>query len=242
MNSLSGDSMKAIWRKATFFLALLLVSIGIVSLASAEELPLPLNSQAGHPVLSAMLEASRIGRFYRIQPGASEVGFHVDSKFQNVQGKFRQFKGGIALEPGSGDNGQAVFIVKSDSVSTSNSVVDRVIKSDMFFDADAYPDIRFVSSGFSWRSKTRGFLKGRLTLHGVTRAIVLDVELSDIDGNRIASSETILIRISASISRSDFNMRSLPAVVGDTIRLGMTIQAKKQSDISKQQLVSIISD
>ena len=197
--------------------------------------------KVGHSVLASMLEASRNKNFYQIQTKTSKVWFSVDSIAGTAKGKFIDFKGGIALQPEADNNGQVVFVIKSNSISTSNVVIDNVVRSKSYMDVERYPEILFVSSGFSWLSETRGLLKGKLTLHGVTKAVAFNVELSDLKGNKAGKSETILVKISTSISRSKFGMKLMSKVVSDTVILGMTIRAKRNGGISKEQLVAISS-
>ncbi len=221
--------------------ALLLIS-GLSTFAVAEQHPpIPLDSKVGNPLLVTMLEASRAGCFYEIQPAASKVWFSIDSIVKPVKGKFSHFKGGITLRPDADNNGQALFVIESDSISTSNIVIDKVVRSKSFFDVEHYPEILFVSSGFSWLSETSGLLKGKLTLRGVTKAVVFNVELSDIKGNKVGNSEAILVKIATSISRSMFGMKLMTSVIGDAVKLSMTIQAKKHRRISKEQLVAMSS-
>lgn len=178
-------------------------------------------------VLAVMLEAAKIGNLYRIQPATSEVGFCIDSKFQQVKGSFKDIKGGIALESSAGNNGQALLTIKTASVSTSNSLVQNVIKSDTFFDVENHPEILFVSTGFEWKSVTNGVLRGDLTLHGVTKPVTFNVVLSDVKGNKVGNSDTILVKITTSIKRADFGMDSMAVMVSDTVKLCMSVQAKK---------------
>ncbi len=179
-------------------------------------------------VLAVMLKAAKAGQLYRIQPATSEVGFCIDSKFQQVKGSFRNIKGGIALESSADNNGQALLAIDTASVSTSNSVIENVIKSDTFFDVEKYPEILFVSTGFEWVSETEGILKGDLTLRGVTKAVTFNVVLSDIKGNKVGDSDIILVKITTAISRADFGMDSMAVMVSDTVKLCMSVQAKSQ--------------
>ena len=234
--------MKAAKHVTGLLLTTLLLISGISTHAVAEQqFPLSLDSKVGQPALAAMLEASRNGAFYQIQPADSEVWFSIDSLVKPVKGKFSHFKGGITLQPDADNNGHAFFVVASDSIFTSNIVIDEVVRSKSFFDVERHPEILFVSSGFSWSSKIRGLLRGKLTLRGVTKAVVFTVELSDIQGNKVGNSETILVKIATSISRSMFGMKLMTLVVSDTVKLSMTIQAKKHHRISKEQLVAMSS-
>jgi polyisoprenoid-binding protein YceI len=220
---------------------LLLISIISTHAGARQRFPLPLNNKVDHSVLAAMLEASKAGHFYHIQPATSEVSFSVDSIAGTAKGKFIHFKGGITLQPDAANNGQVVFVIKSDSISTSNIVIDKVVRSKSYMDVERYPEILFVSSGFSWLSDTRGFLRGKLTLHGVTKAVAFNVELSDLKGSKAGNSESILVKITTFISRSMFGMKLMSSVVSDTVKLSITIQAKKHSSISKEQLAAMSS-
>ena len=234
--------MKTAKHVTGLLLTTLLLISGIPTHADVkQQFPLPLDSKVSHPVITAMLAASRVGSFYQIQPATSKVWFSVDSIVKQVTGKFTHFKGGIALQSDADNNGEAIFIIKADSISTSNIVIDEVVSSKSFFDVEHYPEILFVSTDFSWLSETRGVLKGKLTLHGVTKAVAFNVELSDIQGNKVGNSETIFVKITTSISRSMFGMKLMSKVVSDTVKLGMTIHAKKYNDISKEQVIAITS-
>jgi polyisoprenoid-binding protein YceI len=218
---------------------LLLIS-GISAHADVMQNPhLSLDNKVAHPVVSSLLKASKVGRFYRVQASTSKVWFSIDSIAKKVTGNFTHFKGGIALQPHAGNNGEGIFIIKTNSISTSNMMIDKVVRSKSFFNVEQYPEIRFVSTDFSWLSATRGVLKGKLTLHGVTKAFAYNVELSDIHGNKVGDSDTILIKISTSISRSEFGMKLMSSVVSDTVNLDMTIQAKRHNNISKELLVAL---
>ncbi|HBH35261.1 MAG TPA: hypothetical protein DDW45_02305 [Gammaproteobacteria bacterium] len=216
---------------------MLLISVNTAHADTRRQFPL----KVGHSVLTAMLEASRTECYYQIQTKTSEVWFSVDSIAGTAKGKFIHFKGGIALQPDAANNGQVVFVIKSDSISTSNIAIDKVVRSKSYMDVERYPEILFVSSGFSWLSETRGLLRGKLTLHGITKAVAFNVELSDIKGNKPGKSENILVKINTSISRSKFGMKLMSKVVNDRVELSMTIQAKKQSSISKEQLMAMSS-
>ena len=222
---------------ALLLMTTLLISVNTAHADARQQFPFKI----GHSVLASMLEASRDDSFYQIQTKTSEVWFSVDSIAGTAKGKFIDFKGGIALQPDAANNGQVVFVIRSDSISTSNIVIDEVVRSKSYMDVKRYPEILFVSSDFSWLSETRGLLKGKLTLHGVTQAVAFKVELSGIRKSKSRDSETILVKIATSISRSKFGMKLMKKAVNDRVELGMTIRAKKQSGITKDQLVAISS-
>jgi polyisoprenoid-binding protein YceI len=209
-------------------LTALLLSSGFISNAAADKFCTPfLNGKVEQSVLDSMLHAAKNGYLYRVQPATSMVKFCIDSKLSHVEGRFNNFEGGIAMRPGAENRGQALLSIDVDSVSTSNSLVDKVIKSGTFIDVGRYPEILFVSTGFERLIGTAGIVKGNLTLHGVTRPVTFNVKLSDIRGNKVGNSDIILIKMTVLISRADFGMTKRRLLVSDSVKLCMSVQAKR---------------
>jgi polyisoprenoid-binding protein YceI len=214
-----------VWR---LLLIILLLSSGFTKVVAADKFCTPfLNGKVKQSVLDTMLHAAKKGYLYRVQPATSVVKFCIDSKFSHVEGRFKDIEGGIAMQPGVEKRGQALLSIDVDSVSASNSLVEKVIKSGTFIDVERYPEILFVSTGFEWLIGTEGIVKGNLTLHGVTRPVTFNVKLSDIKGNKVGNSDMILIKMTAPISRADFGMSKRRLLVSDSVKLCMSVQAKR---------------
>jgi len=210
-----------------FLWGLLLIK-GMFSSAVAEDLCAPFqDGRIDDSVMSTMLNAAEAGYLYRIQASTSQVGFCVDSKFQRVEGVFEAFQGGMALLPEAGQTGQTVVVIRADSLNTKGALIGNLIRSPRFFDVENYPEILFVSTAFKWVSSTRAELRGNLTLHGVTRPVIFDVEVSGSGSKRIGDAENILVKATTSIRRSDFGMDTLSKLVSDSVQLCMSVKAKK---------------
>ena len=206
----------------------LLLFSGYATVAVADRFCTPfLNGKVKQSVLDSMLHAAKKGYLYRVQPATSVVKFCIDSKFSHVEGRFKDFEGGIAMQRGIENRGQALLSIDVDSVTAPNPLVEKVIKSGTFIDVGRYPEILFVSTGFQWVAGTAGIVKGNLTLHGVTRPVIFNVKLSDIRGDKAGDSDTILIKMTAPISRADFGMTKRRLLVSDSVKLCMSIEAKR---------------
>ncbi len=211
-------------------LAVLLLNCGFAKVAVADRFCTPfLNGKVEQSVLDSMLRAAKKGYLYRVQSATSVVKFCIDSKLSHVEGRFKKFEGGIAMQSGAENRGQALLSIDVDSVSTPNPLIEKVIKSGTFIDVERYPDILFVSSGFEWLAGTAGIVKGNLTLHGITRAVTFNVKLSDVKGSKIGNSDTILIKMTVPISRADFGMKKRKFLVSDSVKLCMSVEAKRTS-------------
>ena len=176
-------------------------------------------------IVAEMLAASRDGHLYQIQPGTSRVGFCVDSSIGQVNGDFRKFSGGLTMKPASVDDGRVMVAVDVASLETDSSFIEALLKSEAFFDAEKYPEILFVSKEFKWLNEDEAVLVGELTMHGTTRSVGLHVELvesSSFDSNGL---QTVTVKASTAIRRSEFGIYSMQSMASDNVHLCMSVDA-----------------
>jgi polyisoprenoid-binding protein YceI len=177
--------------------------------------------------LDVMLAAADDGRLYRIETDNSEFGFSVTSSLQEVRGQFLQVQGGMAVDTLGIEQDQVLVAIRTESLDTNSEYAEHMLRGVNFFDVKHYPEILFVSTGFEWVTQTRATLVGDLTLHGVTRPVTFDVQLTNVFGEQAGDTDTILVRATSSIRRSDFGMKAIPKLVEDEVRLGMNVRARK---------------
>jgi len=212
---------------ALFMLGLMLMSAGLQGLAGEEELCAPfLHGKVDLSRVDSMRAAAKGGHLYRIQPDTSRVGFCVDSQISRVKAEFKDFQGGLTLWPDHPDDkDQVMVMVKTASLDTGGSMIEYMLKSERFFDVENYPEILFVSTGFTWSSDTTGTLKGDLTLHGVTRPVIFNVILLPVKNQDDKDAGKVLVKAGTTIRRSDFGMDTLSRVVNDNVELCMSVEA-----------------
>jgi polyisoprenoid-binding protein YceI len=177
--------------------------------------------------LEIMLAAADDGRLFRIETDNSEFGFSVTSSLQEVRGQFLQVQGGMALDTLGIEQDQVLVAIRTDSLDTNCEFAEHMLRGVNFFDVKNYPEILFVSTGFEWITRTRATLVGDLTLHGVTRPVTFDLQLTNVFGEQAGDDDTIIVKATSSIRRSDFGMKAIPELVEDEVRLGMNVQARK---------------
>jgi len=193
-------------------------------------------------LVTIMLAAAEQGRLYRVDPENSRVGFCVDSHFMRIKGYFNEIQGGMAFDPYGADADQILVLVPTDSLATDWSFIDNMLKSESFFDTPKHPDILFFSTAFHWITRTTAKITGQLTLHGVTRPVDFDVEVTDILGKPVSGTERIRVTASTTIRRSDFGMDALQAVVDDSVQLCMEIKAAQHRHQEPERIPAYDSD
>ncbi|WP_345984517.1 YceI family protein [Sulfurimonas sp. HSL-1656] len=163
------------------------------------------------------------GAVYDVDPTHSTVGFKVrHMMISNVNGHFADFSGSYDLE----GNVLKSFTgsVKTASVDTGIVKRDDHLKSADFFDAAKYPDITFTMTKFDGESIT-----GELTLHGVTRSVTFDAEVSGTIKDPWGMTRSSVL-LEGKIKRSDFGLtynQVLEAggvAVGDDVKLTIELE------------------
>jgi|HubBroStandDraft_4_1064222.scaffolds.fasta_scaffold699153_1 polyisoprenoid-binding protein YceI len=145
-----------------------------------------------------------------------------------VRGRFSSFTGALTVAEVPEESSVEVTIDAA-SVETSQEQRDAHLRSADFFEVEKYPTVTFKSTsvrldGDAWK------VTGDLTLHGVTRPVVLDVEF---DGANTTPWGTQAIAFSASteIDREDWGLSYNQAletggvVVGKKVRIELNVEA-----------------
>lgn len=90
-------------------------------------------------------------------------------------GRFDDFSGSFSYDPDKPEATEVDVTVKTASINSNHAERDRHLRSDDFLAAEKYPDARFVGSKFTTSDGDTGRLSGKLTLRGVTKDVVIDV-------------------------------------------------------------------
>lgn len=100
---------------------------------------------------------------------------HVVAK---TSGTFSEVKGKIVVDRADLSKSSVEARINVFSLNSNHAVRDEnVLNKPEYLDAPHYGEMRFVSTGVEAKSRTEGILRGKLTLHGVTREISLPFKL-----------------------------------------------------------------
>ena len=120
--------------------------------------------------------ASAAPQTYDIDPVHSQVGFTVRHFFSKVPGHFKQFSGVILADEKDPAASSVDVTIQTASVFTDNDGRDAHLRGSDFFAADSFPVITFKSTQVTPAGKDLYRVAGNLTMHGVTKPVVLDME------------------------------------------------------------------
>ncbi len=176
--------------------------------------------------------AALAGSSWNIDPAHSSAGFAVRHLvISQVRGEFRKFSGTLTLDDADLTKAAVEATLDVGSIDTRDAGRDGHLKSPDFFDAAKFPTITFKSTKVAKAGKDKLKVTGDLTLHGVTKPVMLEVSASpEIKGmmgeTRRGFSAT------TKINRKDFGLtwnKILEAgpAVGDEVTISLDIEAVK---------------
>jgi polyisoprenoid-binding protein YceI len=114
---------------------------------------------------------------WSIDADHSNVGFKVrHMMISNVKGEFGKFTGIVDIDDKDVTKSRVEVTVDTASITTGVAKRDEHLRSGDFFDVTKYPTMTFVSRKVEKEGNDKLRVFGYLTLHGVTKEVVLDVE------------------------------------------------------------------
>ena len=147
---------------------------------------------------------------YTIDASHSDVLFKVKHMgISTVTGSFGEFSGTFSVDPKNVDKTTGNLTIKAASVNTNNAKRDGHLKSDDFFNAEKYPEIKFVSKAvknINLKDSTAD-LVGDLTIRDVTKEIVLKVKGTGILARDPWGMERAAFTATGRINRLDYGLK-----------------------------------
>lgn len=114
---------------------------------------------------------------WKIDPDHSNIGFKVRHLMvSNVKGSFEKHNGIVQIDDKDITKSRVEVTIDTASVNTNVGKRDVHLRSADFFDVAKYPTMTFTSKKVSKAGKGKLKVTGDLTLHGVTKEVVLNVE------------------------------------------------------------------
>ena len=149
----------------------------------------------------------------------------------DVEGSFKSFDGSMQATKPDFSDAVINFTVDVSSVSTDNEMRDKHLKSDDFFNADKFPQMKFSSTSFQPLGNNKYKLSGNLTIRDVTKPVTFDVnyggQVNAMGGTHAG------FKAKTTINRLDYNLKwdktteAGGLVVGHDVDITINVDMKK---------------
>jgi polyisoprenoid-binding protein YceI len=165
------------------------------------------------------VHASAQTQTWYLDPNHSAAQFSVKHMgISTVRGTFNK-TAGVVLDSPDLSKASVDVTIDASSVDTRVEMRDKDLRSDNFFDVARYPNITFKSKKVEAAGAGKLKVTGDLTIHGVTKEVVLDVDGPSAPFKDPRGTSHRGISGTTSISRADYGMTADAGMVGDQIAI-----------------------
>lgn len=153
----------------------------------------------------------------------SKVHFVIKNFGINTGGDFTKIGGKIAFSPENPSVSMFDVTVSSSTVDTDNSMRDKNLVGDEYFDAAKFPVIRLVSAKIEKTNKTADgfyYFTGNLTIKGITKTISFPFQAKKVNNDYLFTGNF-------EIDRTDFGVGEKNIVLSNKVTVTLSVTAKQ---------------
>lgn len=148
--------------------------------------------------------------------------------FSTQTGKWYVKKGGfVTLDKDQPQNSKVEASIDVANIITGLPELDKHLKGKQFFDVERYPTATFISDKVDLLSQSSAKVHGTLTVHGISKPVILMVTLNKVGTNPLTSRTTAGFAATTTIKRSDFGINTLLPALGDDVAIEIGAEAYK---------------
>ncbi len=183
------------------------------------------------PVFAEETPAEKVAEKYEFDKVHTQILFFVDHLgFAKSQGEFHDYDGSFMFDREHPEKSSVNVTIKSSSIDMDDEAWDTHLKSDHFFNVEAFPDMTFNSTSIEVTGEKTADIIGDLTILGVTKPVVLKTVYNKSGENPYSKKFESGFSATASLKRSDFGMTyGLPGV-GDDVEIRIEVEAVRADE------------
>ena len=188
-----------------------------------------LAEETSAPVLPGVADAARVAAGnYEVDSRHTQVNWQVNHfGFNDYFGLFGDITGSLDIDPANLATAKVDVTIPITSVATSSAGLTTHLQSPDFFDVAKFATARFVSTEVAVDGQ-RAVIKGDLTMLGVTKPVELESRFEGAGANPMNKKATIGFHASTTIKRSEWGITKYVPMVGDEVKLRISVAFEKK--------------
>jgi polyisoprenoid-binding protein YceI len=152
----------------------------------------------------------------------------VHMGFTEFWGTFPGATGALTIDPKTLAAARLEVRVPVATLETTNRELNGELLSDEFFGQAKFKSMRFVSTAVTRTGPRTAKVAGDLTIHGVTRPVVLDVTFNGAGPNAFSKVPTLGFKAQGMVRRSDFGLGKYAPIVSDETQITISAAFEKK--------------
>ena len=162
---------------------------------------------------------------YKLDPGHTMVLFSWNHfGYSNPTADFGLGEGTVVFVEQHPAQSSVEVTLPLAGLDTHVPALDKHLKEADFFDAGKYPTVTFKSTKVQPLGGHKFKVTGDLTVHGVTKPVVLDATLNKVGPHPMSKAQSIGFDATATLKRKDFGIGAYVPNVSDEITIRITTE------------------
>lgn len=164
---------------------------------------------------------------YQFDPMHTNINWRANHfGFSSPSGHFAIKEGSVVLDEAAPDKSTVNVTIDTASLATGFDKFDDHLKGEDFLNTDKFPDATFKSTKVEpAKDGKTAKVEGELTLHGVTKPVVLDVTLNKQGDHPMNQKKTVGFSATVTIKRSEFGIDKYTPGVSDEVQISIEAEA-----------------
>ena len=185
------------------------------------------------------IPASASATTWELDPSHSGIEFSVRHMMvSTVKGRFEKVKGTVELDEKDVTKSTVEVTIDLGSVNTNEPKRDAHLKSPDFFDVAKFPTAIFKSTKVQKAGKNKLKVTGELSLHGVTKPVVLEVE-GPTDAFKTPFGTTVRgVHATGKIDRKDFEISWNKALDNGGMVVGNEVSLELNGELTEKAVAA----
>jgi polyisoprenoid-binding protein YceI len=188
-------------------------------------------------VAALSIPSLALGATWEIDSGHSSANFSVKHMMvANVKGEFSKVTGSVNVDEKDITKSTVTATIDASTIDTRSEQRDGHLKSPDFFDVAKFPTITFKSKRVEKAGEGKLKVTGDLTMRGVTKEVVLDVDAALKESKHPFNGSTVTgMSATTKVNRKDFGLNWNKALetggmlVGDEVNVGLELELVKKA-------------
>lgn len=184
-------------------------------------------SVASACLLTNVVNAANV-ETYAIDTGHSSVKFSIRHFVAKTTGNFSEFGGTLIVDRDDLSKSSVKASIQLPSVDTNSDKRDKHLQEDDYFDTAKHPVMNFQSTKWeTTKDKDEFKVTGNLTIRGITKPVVLNVELLGFGAGRKGAYLSGW-EATTTLDRTEWGLNAGQPAVGSEVDVTINIEAVRQ--------------
>jgi polyisoprenoid-binding protein YceI len=166
--------------------------------------------------------ASAAPASYSLNTDHTDVTFTISHAGLSMKhGWFANVSGMLQLDTDRLEASSVDITVAANSIKTNHAKRDEDLQGAKYFDVAQFPTLHFVSTKVSAVGPSNLDVTGDLTMHGITRQLVLHAKINMIGKSPFGGVQAAGFTAVGALKRSDFGMKTMLPLIGDDVSIAI---------------------